>query len=294
MTKFDKVLIIGTGLMGASLGMTLVQQRLAKEVVGVGRRAANLRTAKRRRAITHMLPIKRLSDLLNSHHLTDADLIILATPVRTIETFLQGLRPALIKKMKRGAIVTDVGSTKQGIVKLAQRRCKDGVHFVGGHPIAGTEFSGAAAARKDLFHDSVVVLTPSVTTNKVAVTKVRALWKQAGATVKTMSPRDHDHLLAVISHLPHMAAYSLVNTLRRPGHEGGMAAGGFRGTTRIASSDPVMWRDICLDNREELLRAMGRFEKEWQHIKRAIRKRDGVALQKFFTRGKKTRDKYLG
>ncbi len=293
MKPFNQVIIVGTGLIGASLGLNLIKKRLAKEVIGVGRHAANLRTAKRIRAIHTPWQIRKTKDLFASDRLLEADLIVLATPVQTITDFLEMIPAPFIKKMKRGMVITDVGSTKRSIVRLAERRICGPAAFVGGHPIAGTERSGAQAAQADLFKGRVVLLTPTQKTARAAMTKVRSLWRGVGSQVMTLSPAKHDRLLALTSHLPHVVAYSLIHSLSGQTEATQLAGGGLRDFTRIAVSDPTMWRDICLENRDQILKGMDRFEKGWKQLKRALVKKDAQALQRFFQQSRAIRQKNL-
>jgi prephenate dehydrogenase len=289
---FNNVVIIGTGLIGASVGINLISRRLASCVIGVGRGQANLKTACRRGAIHKYYKINSTTDLFKdptAEVLCDADLILLATPVKTVLKFLENIPVELVKRFKKGCVITDVGSTKQTIVRTAKRRLKGQVVFVGGHPIAGTENTGAKAAIKDLFKDRTVILTPQ---SDKGVSVVRKLWKVQGARVVTMQAAAHDRLLGRVSHLPHMVAYALVNAVGDPKELATLAAGGFRDITRIASSDPIMWRDICLENKEALLQAMTKFEKDWNQLKKALKKGDSRALELLFARAKKRRDQF--
>ena len=188
-------------------------------------------------------------------------------------------------------MITDVGSTKRSIMQAAEHRIVGPVHFVGGHPIAGTEEAGAAAGQIDLFKKCLTILTPGHSPSR-ALNKVKALWRALGSRVMAMPAGQHDRVLSLVSHLPHMNAYSLVQAVGEPKEMAHLVAGGFRDITRIASSDPTMWRDICLDNGDEILAAMKRFEEKWKHLKQAIRKKDAAALQRFFESGKKHRDHY--
>lgn len=286
-------MIIGTGLIGASVGLNLISKRLASHVIGVGRGEGNLRAAKKRKAIHSYMKIRKTTDLFwgeGAHKLRQADLILLATPVQTVLNFLEEIPASLLLEMNGESVITDVGSTKQSIVKLAKRRVKGPASFVGGHPIAGTEKTGASAALADLFLDHIVILTPQKETK--AVRKIRRLWQLQGARVITMTAKRHDQILAQVSHLPHMVAYSLVNAVGDPKVLSDLVAGGFRDITRIASSDPVMWRDICLDNRKAILDAMKLFEKDWNRLKKALREGDGQSLEKYFARAKTRRDNF--
>ncbi len=291
----DKVVIIGTGLIGASVGLNLVTRRMASQVIGVGRSAANLKTARQRKAVHKGLTIRRTSDLFKgkgAQALREADLILLATPVQTALEFVEAIPKELIASLQPGAVITDVGSTKQSIVKAAARRIKGPVTFIGGHPIAGRSVTGAKAALRDLFKDRAVILTPTKAAPAV-LRKVKRLWEVQGARVTIMTAAKHDQLLAHISHLPQLAAYSLINGIGDAKELVKFAGSGFRDTTRIAGSDPVMWRDISLDNRAALLKAMGKFEKEWNELKKALKRGDSKRLMQLFERAKRKRDKFM-
>ncbi len=284
---FNNVVIIGTGLIGASVGLNLVSKRMARHVTGVGRGKSNLNAARRRKAIHSSRQIKSTADLFRGEGarlLTEADLILLATPVRTTLAFLERIPDELLLSLKRGCIISDVASTKASIVKLAKRRIKGPSVFVGGHPIAGTEQSGAGAAERNLFKNRTVILTPQGTGG---VQKVKRLWKACGARTLSMTPQAHDRLLARVSHLPHMLAYTLVNAVGDPRELSSLAAGGFRDITRIASSDSQMWTDICLENKQALVEAMGTFEKDWRRLKQAVKQGNASRLKSLFARAQK-------
>ena len=291
---FNNVVIIGTGLIGASVGLNLVTRRMASQVIGVGRSAANLKTARQRKAIHQGLTIRKTAELFSgkgAQVLRAADLILLATPVQTALEFVESIPRELIASLQPGAVMTDVGSTKQSIVKAAIRRIKGPATFIGGHPIAGRSVTGAQAALRDLFKEKAVILTPTKAA-PAALRKVKRLWELQGARVTTMTAAKHDQLLAHISHLPQMVAYSLVNGIGDAKELVKFAGSGFRDTTRIAGSDPTMWRDISLDNRAVLLKAMQKFEQEWNELKKALKRGDGKRLTQLFARAKKRRDKF--
>lgn len=271
---FDKVVIIGVGQIGASVGMNLVAKKLAKEVVGVGRSSGNLREATRRRAIQRAGDIRELS-LLQSN-----DLIVLAAPVRAIRE--------LLKKMPKGPLIVDVGSTKAAIVAEASRRR---LRFVGCHPIAGTEIPGARGADKNLFRGKVCLITPSrgVASGDVAV--VRRLWTRLGAKVIAMPAPQHDRLLAVFSHLPHVLAYSLMAFADSASVPRSLFAGlgSFRSATRVAASSAEMWRDILLENQAAVLSAIDGWSKSLAVLKRLISEGDAAGLLRFLSKARKKR-----
>jgi prephenate dehydrogenase len=223
-----------------------------------------------------------------------ADLIVLATPVDTYGRHLQEWASCL----KPGAIVTDVGSVKGQLVEQAERLMPAGVHFVGAHPVAGKEKTGAAAGTDQLFTGARCILTPTKHTNQPALEQVRAMWQETGSIVLTMDPYLHDQILGAVSHLPHVAAFALMNALidiraEVPGVDlAGHSGGGLRDTTRIAASSPEMWRDIFLWNRENLVRFIEAYERSLDRLKRLIRVGDGAGIEKELERAKQEREKF--
>lgn len=283
---FKQVAIIGVGLIGGSLGLVLKHARLADSVVGVGRRVENLQTAVELGAID-----RYVADAVKA--VREADLVVLATPVDTYERHLKEWGHHL----STGAIVTDVGSVKGCLVEQAEGLLPEGVHFVGAHPIAGREKTGAAAGSVSLFQGARCILTPTARTNRQAMEIIRDLWQAAGSRVSTMDPFQHDRILGAVSHLPHVAAFSLINALVEMSH--GMiseldllsyAGGGLRDTTRIAASSPEMWRDIFLWNRENLVMLIGQYEQQLQHLKRLISVADGPGIEKELERARQARE----
>ena len=287
MFAINRLCIIGVGLIGGSLALALKQAGVVGSVVGVGRSLPNLQDAERLGVIdefTHDLAVG----------VKGADMVVLAVPVGTINEVCTRIRGHL----EPNAVLTDVGSVKADVI--AQVAAAFGLipaNFVPGHPVAGTEQSGAAAAFPDLYRDRRVLLTPVEQTSDVAVEKVRTMWEATGASVECMGVEHHDAVLAATSHLPHMLAFGLVDSLARMDDSAEIfryAAGGFRDFTRIASSDPVMWRDICLHNRPALLAAMSRFEVELAELREAIGEGDAERLTTIFSRAKAARDRFSG
>jgi cyclohexadieny/prephenate dehydrogenase len=214
-----------------------------------------------------------------------ADLVVLGTPVGAMEAVGAAIAPHLAP----GAIVTDVGSVKMAVIRDVEPSLPEGVHFVPGHPIAGTEFSGPAAGFAELFAGRWCILTPQAHTDATATARVRALWEGVGSTVEEMDPHHHDRVLAVTSHLPHLIAYTIVGTANDM--EGVMeqevikfSASGFRDFTRIAASDPIMWRDIFLNNKEAVLELLQRFTEDLTALQRSIRWGEGEVLERHFTK----------
>jgi prephenate dehydrogenase len=274
---FQKMVMAGVGLICGSLAIDMRRHRLAKEIVGCGRGEANLRLAKREGIIdSYFLDEYQFPD--------DVDFLMMGTPVKTIVPLTKKFLP----KLKPGCIVSDVGSVKAEIVRGMERLLPKHIHFVAGHPIAGSEQWGAQAARCDLFVGHRCILTPTPRTNRQALGKVADLWRKVGADVEIMPPDIHDRLLGVISHLPHVLVYALVNALERTPLDGldvkKYCAGGFKDFTRIASSRPELWRDICLMNRRALGRSLGDYIRYLQRLQRWIGAGKGTLLEKEFAR----------
>ena len=281
--KFDKVALIGIGLINSSIARLLRRDGLAESIACCARRQETLDEAE-----TLGLCDTYTTDAAEA--VRDADLVVLGVPVGAIKTVAEAMAPGL----KPGAIVTDVGSVKKAVIADVKPHLPDGVHFVPGHPVAGTEHSGPGAGFAELFDGRWCILTPEEDTNPDAVAAVEALWKAAGMRVDTMDARHHDQVLAITSHLPHLIAYNIVGTAHdletvTEREVIKYAAGGFRDFTRIAASDPVMWRDVFLNNREAVLEMLGRFSEDLASLQRAIRWSDGDALEELFTRTREIR-----
>ena len=279
----NRLAIIGVGLIGGSLALALRARRAVGEVVGIGRGEANLW-----RGVELGVIDKYFLDPCAG--VKDADLVFLATPVCTIADIVGRIAPHL----SPGAIVTDGGSVKEEIVAACEPLMPDGTFFVGGHPIAGTEYSGVEAAFATLYENRRCILTPTKGTDPAALATVAKMWETAGSDVVLMDVHKHDRVLAAISHLPHMVAYSLVNAVggydRFDENILRYSAGGFRDFTRIASSDPVMWRDIGLMNREAILEMMDFFAGSLADLRRLVATADSTGLEMFFARSKEQRD----
>ena len=284
---FDRLCIVGVGLIGGSLARALRAAGATGEIVGCGRDAAHLQQALALGVIDRF-------DTDPAAAVRGADVVVLATPLGA----MRGLFAAIAGRLDDACVITDVGSTKGSVV--ADARAGLGAElgrFVPGHPIAGTEKSGVEASFAELFRERRVILTPLPENPPPAVARVRALWEAAGSDVSEMSVEHHDVVLAATSHLPHMLAYTLVDTLARLRDKEEIfdyAAGGFRDFTRIASSDPVMWRDVCLANRGAILDMIARFQGDLQLLAGAIERGDAALLSEVFTRAKAARDRYAG
>ncbi|MBI5184802.1 MAG: prephenate dehydrogenase/arogenate dehydrogenase family protein [Nitrospinae bacterium] len=282
-TRLEKIAIIGVGLIGGSLGLICREKRLAGSVWGHGRSESNLRKA------VELGLIDRYSlDLREA--VEGADLVVLATPVESIIKTGEKISPFL----RENAVVTDVGSAKEKIVRRMEEILPRNIRFVGAHPIAGTEKSGPEAAFAELFQDRYCILTPTEYTDNGALGLVRELWEQTGARVDVMDPEKHDRILALISHLPHMAAYALVDSLSKKEREFpglfSYVAGGFRDFSRIASSSPVMWKEICLQNGKAIIQGIEVLRGALSEIAEAIENGNGEKLEKIFLNAKVIRD----
>jgi prephenate dehydrogenase len=281
-----RLAILGVGLIGGSLSLSLKQAGVVGEVVGIGRGLANLQTALELGVVDRFTQ-NPLDGVAN------ADLVFMATPVTSLGPMAEKILPA----MKPGAILTDGGSVKGAVIKAIEPLVPVGIQFVPGHPIAGTEKSGAEAAFPTLFQGRRCILTPTPAVSAAALEFVRQMWLSAGSEVVVMDADKHDRILAAISHLPHMVAYALVNAVgsydRFEENILEFSAGGFRDFTRIASSDPTMWRDIAQTNQEALLEMIELFEKYLAELKDDIRRGEGERLFEFFQRSKQLRDAIL-
>ncbi len=283
MKPFGKMTVIGVGLLGASLAKACKERGLVEEISGYGRNRENLEKAKDLKIIDHCP-----ADL--GAAVSGADLIVLCTPVSTLVPLMQNLA----SEVRPGTLITDVGSVKEPIVKGIDKLVPKGVFFVGSHPIAGGEDSGLEASTADLYQDAKCIVTPTDATDKKAVEKISALWQAVGMKVVSLSAEEHDFIFGAVSHLPHIVAYALMNTLgalRTPnGCEVTAYSGaGLRDITRIASSDPVMWRDICLSNRNHSLDLIDRFQNKLEEIRSTIERGDGQELKKEFIAANKYR-----
>jgi cyclohexadieny/prephenate dehydrogenase len=275
---FDRVAIIGIGLIGSSLARVLRRDSPQTQIVACARRAETLDAVRRLKIADETTDDPAVAA-------AGADLVVLATPLSAYA----GLAARIAPVLKPGAIVTDVGSVKEAAIRDIAPSIPKGVHFVPGHPVAGTEHSGPEAGFAEMFADRWCILTPLPETDPAALAKIEALWRLARMKVVTMPAEHHDRVLAVTSHLPHLIAYTIVGTATELGQDlqsevVAYSAGGFRDFTRIAASDPVMWRDIFLANSEAVLELLQRFSEDLTALQRAIRRGDGDTLHDWFTR----------
>ncbi|NOZ25532.1 MAG: prephenate dehydrogenase/arogenate dehydrogenase family protein [Nitrospirae bacterium] len=283
MIKFGRVAIIGVGLIGASLALALKKHGIADEVRGTGRQEGSLKKAVRFGVIDSY-------SLNRSEVVTGADLVVLATPVGCFRAVIEETKPFL----KKGAIVTDVGSVKGRLARELEGLMPEGVSFVGGHPIAGSDRSGIDAASADLFAGAKCIITPTEQTPEDAVRRVTELWTALGAEVCFLSPEEHDLVFALVSHLPHLIAYALVNTVGDVNPDYIHYAGkGFKDTTRVALSSPELWRDICFKNKENLLSLVQRFQQSLTSMVDALEGNDSEGLEVLFDKAQRLRGKLL-
>lgn len=284
--KVQRLAIIGVGLIGGSFARALREAGVVESVVGIGRNRGNLEDALRLGIVDEIN-----QDALEG--VRGADLVFISVPVCAIASVVESIAPAL----SPGCIVTDGGSVKAAIVDACEKLMPQGCHFVGGHPIAGTEHSGAAASFATLYNGKRCILTPSQQTDESALQLVSDLWQLCGAVVCRMEARHHDRIFAEISHLPHMVAYSLVHAVGTADVEGenvlSYTAGGFRDFTRIASSDPVMWRDIAVMNRQALLKSIDGFSASLAQLRQMVENGDAGGMAEFFTIAKRFRDQIV-
>ncbi len=276
--NFDRIALIGFGLIGGSIARAARDQGLAKEIV------TTARSAKTRARVMELGIVDRVVET-NTEAVRDADLVILCIPVGACGAVAAEIAPHL----KPGAIISDVGSVKAAVAKDMAPHLPASVHFVPAHPVAGTENSGPDSGFAELFINRWCILTPPEGTDANAVEKLRAFWAAIGAKVEIMTPEHHDLVLAITSHLPHLIAYTIVGTADELAQVTSsevikFSAGGFRDFTRIAASDPTMWRDVFLANKEAVLEMLGTFNEDLSKLTRAIRRGDGEALFEHFTR----------
>ena len=286
MTRFERVAVIGVGLIGGSFALALKKANACGTVVGVGRNDANLQVALQRGAIDEIAA--SATDAARN-----ADLVLVAVPVLQMFSVFS----AIAGVIRKDAVVTDAGSTKQDVVATARRALGDALgRFVPAHPIAGAEHSGAAAAQPGLFEGKKVVITPLAETAPDALERAEAAWRACGARLFRMSPAEHDEVFAAVSHLPHLLAYALVSDIAGRGNSAqlfGYAAGGFRDFTRIASSHPEMWRDICVANKDALLAEVDRYAAQLAALRPLIERGDGRALEQLFIKARAARERWL-
>lgn len=278
---FDRVSIIGVGLIGASFALALRENDLCKAIIGYGRKRDNLERAKERGIIdSYTLELSEVC--------IDSDLVILSTPI----SLFKGIIDKTKGTFKKGCLITDVGSVKGRLVYEIEDMMPEGVHYIGSHPIAGSDKSGIDEARANLFKNALCIITPTENSDTEALRRIAVLWESIGSKIKFMDPYKHDEIYAAISHLPHVIAYTLVNTIGDIDSEFIEYAGqGFKDTTRIALSSPEMWRDIVIYNRENLLRFLEAFRGNIEKIKGLIEKSDAEAIRDEFQKARNLRER---
>ncbi|HZH09209.1 MAG TPA: prephenate/arogenate dehydrogenase family protein [Microvirga sp.] len=275
---FERIALIGLGLIGSSIARAVKHLRLADKIVAIDRSEEVV-------ARVRELGIADEATTDVAAGVTNADLVVLCVPVGVCGAVAEAMKPAL----KPGCIVSDVGSVKASVIAQVQPHLPEGVHFVPAHPVAGTEHSGPDAGFATLFHNRWCILTPADSQDEGAIERVRAFWAAMGSNVEIMSAQHHDLVLAITSHVPHLIAYNIVGTAAdletvTQGEVIKFSAGGFRDFTRIAASDPTMWRDIFLHNKEAVLEMLGRLNEDIALLARAIRWGEGDKLFDLFTR----------
>lgn len=281
----NKITIIGVGLIGGSLGRAIKERNLAKVVFGYGRDQSRLEEAQKSNVIdSFSTNIKEAID--------DANIVVIATPVGTFKDILGQIKPLISSNV----IITDVGSTKSDIVNIVNDVLKDKSScFIPAHPIAGKERSGFEVSDSKLYDGKKVIITPQETNSPESIDVIDQMWKNVGADVDFMSAESHDNLLGMTSHLPHMLAFSLVNYLVDQNPNASIyAGGGFKDFSRIASGDAVMWRDICLQNKNQIMSHLKGYQSTLDDLLEAINDEDSEKLGQLFTTAKKTRDSWLG
>jgi prephenate dehydrogenase len=286
MILFERVAVIGVGLIGGSFALAMKQAKACAQIVGFGRNPRNTKLALERGVVDAVA--ENLAEAARG-----ADLVLLAIPVAQYPAALAALAPVL----SAATLVTDAGSTKCDVVAAARAGLADKLgQFVPAHPIAGAEMSGVAAATVDLFRGKKAVLTPLAESSPQAVERVAAAWQACGAHIHRMSPEEHDAVFAAVSHLPHLLAYALVHELagrKNSAQLFGYAAGGFRDFTRIASSHPEMWRDICVANRDALLAELRAYMQELEAVRTMLAAADATGLEALFTAARDARNRWL-
>lgn len=280
---FKRIALIGIGLIGASIAHVVRREGLAQSIAISTRTAETLKRAEE-------LSLGDLYSLDPLEAVEGADCVFICAPVGAYEKIAETIGPALTP----GTIVTDVGSVKQSAIKQIRPHLPAGVQLVPGHPIAGTEYSGPDAGFASLFTDRWCILTPEPDTDPQAVQAIKAFWEKCGSQVEIMDPQHHDLVLAITSHIPHLIAYNIVGTADDLEADTRsevikFSASGFRDFTRIAASDPVMWRDVFIHNKEAVLEALGRFSEDLSSLQRAIRRGDGEQLYQLFSRTREIR-----
>jgi prephenate dehydrogenase len=281
--RWENIALIGVGLLGGSLGLAIRQRGIAQQVSGYARSPQSKENCLKTGVVDRVE-----TDLART--VSQADLIVLSTPIAQMAVLAEAMLPAL----KKGCLVTDVGSVKASVVHTLEPLLTRGnAHFIGSHPMAGAEKMGVLAAKSDLFDNAICAITPTAQSDPVRVAELQEFWEAVGTRPLLLTPELHDDLVGRSSHLPHVVAAELANCVLSPAHpkeQGILCANGFRDTTRVASGSPEMWRDISLANRENLARVLGVFIEDLQGFRRALEQKDVTAVEEFFAQAKQRRD----
>ena len=274
---FKRVVIVGTGLMGGSLGLAIKKNKLAKEIVGLSQRQSSLMEALKVKAID-------VAETDIEKAIRPADLVVLATPVDSIVKLL----PTIAKYVKRGAVVTDLGSTKVEIVDTAEKVLLESATFIGSHPLVGSEKKGIEHAWPEMYEGAKCIITPSQNSHKGLIKKIRVFWEKLGSHVEETTPQQHDESLAFVSHLPHVLAFSLMETMSEEHLK--LTTQSLKDMTRIASSTPQLWKDICITNSRQVVKSLDQFIEQLARIRKLIVQKDEDHLVEYFTKAKEKRD----
>ncbi len=277
---FNRITILGVGLLGASFALALKKNRLCSTITGYGRNRENLLKAKERNIIDSF-------ETDPAEACKEADMIILSTPVGSFLELIKTIAPAL----KKGAVLTDVGSVKGTLVRKIEKLMPKDVHYIGGHPIAGSDRSGIASANPELFRDAKYIITPTENSDPAALEKTKDLWKALGSEVLTLSPEEHDKIYAAVSHLPHLIAYAMVNTVADMDRAYLDFCGkGFMDATRIAGSSEELWNDICILNRDNLVDTLDVFKRNINMLDKYLKAGDSDSLKAEFRKARVLRE----
>lgn len=283
---FDKIAIVGVGIIGGSLGLAIKKKKIAKEIAGIDIDRKNLSLAKKLKIIDYAYNLR-----FKKNGFKNIKLVIIATPVKSIVRIIKDILPML----EKGTIITDTGSVKASVIKEIEKILPDNIFFVGGHPIAGSELSGAKFSNENLFSGIKTVLTPTAKSNPDSLRFVKNFWEKIGSKVVLMTPEEHDRIFASISHLPHILAFSMINMISSLNCKNknifSYAGGGFRDFTRIARSNPLMWHDIVFENKNHILASMDYFIASLERIKSLIKKEEWKKIRNEFSKAQKIRNR---
>jgi cyclohexadieny/prephenate dehydrogenase len=280
---FKKVCIIGCGLIGSSLARAIKKNNLAEKIVSSNRSdAVNKKVIELKIVDDSSSDTKKMAD--------DSDLVVIATPLSSYENVISKIKNSL----KNGVILTDVGSVKENIINLVEKSIPENISWIPSHPIAGTEESGPETGFSELFHNRWCILTPSKTAKEKDINLLQTFWEKVGSKVDIMKAKQHDYILSITSHMPHLIAYNIVNTSLNIQNEKESdivkySAGGLRDFTRIAASNPIMWRDVFIHNKKNTSKMIDKFIENLEDLKKAIENEDGKKLEQIFTKTKKIR-----